>query len=332
MKTALITGVTGQAGSYLSALLLEKGYRVVGTTRDIRLAKRSQSCNVELVSLDLMNYDQVTDLIDKLRPDEVYHFAAPSSVARSFGDPVKAVTGITIAGLNLLASIRNIDERIRFLDAGSIEIFGECGAPVDESTRLSPHSPYGVGKSSSYLQTRNFREAYNLFACSAIFSNFESPLRSVSFVTAKIVSTACQIAAGEDVDLGLGNIGIFRDWGWAPEYMEAAWRMLQLDEPEDLVIATGIKHSLKEFLEIVFRTLDIDLENRISSDPYLLRPLDIQSSVGNPARAKESIQWSAKYSIEDLIQEWVNVEMKRNWPHRMKSRTLYSIAKPGNVE
>ena len=262
MKTALITGVTGQAGSYLSALLLEKGYRVVGTTRDIRLAKRPQSCNVELVSLDLMNYDQVTDLIDKLRPDEVYHFAAPSSVARSFGDPVKAVTGITIAGLNLLASIRNIDERIRFLDAGSIEMFGECGTPVDESTRLSPHSPYGVGKSSSYLQTRNFREAYNLFACSAIFSNFESPLRPVSFVTAKIVSTACQIAAGEDVDLGL----------------------------------------------------------------------DIQSSVGNPARAKESIQWSAKYSIEDLIQEWVDVEMKRNWPHRMKSRTLYSIAKPGNVE
>ena len=122
---------------------------MVGTTRDIRLAKRPQSCNVELVSLDLMNYDQVTDLIDKLRPDEVYHFAAPSSVARSFGDPVKAVTGITIAGLNLLASIRNIDERIRFLDAGSIEMFGECGMPVDESTRLSPHSPYGVGKQHS---------------------------------------------------------------------------------------------------------------------------------------------------------------------------------------
>ena len=174
-------------------------------------------------------------------------------------------------------------------------------------------------------------QAYGLFACSAIFSNFESPLRPVSFVTGKIVSTACQMAAGEDVDLGLGNIGIFRDWGWAPEYVEAAWRMLQLDGPEDLVIATGSKHSLKEFLDIVFQTLGIDYEGRVSSDPYLLRPLDIQSSVGNPAKAKESIQWSAKYSIEDLIQEWVDVEMKRNWPHRTPSRTLYSVAKPGKV-
>ncbi len=332
MKTALITGVTGQAGSYLSALLLEKGYRVVGTTRDIRLVKRPPPYNVELVSLDLVNYDQITDLIDELRPDEVYHFAAPSSVARSFGDPVKAVTGITLPGLNLLESIRNIDERIRFLDAGSIEMFGDYGAPVDESTRLSPHSPYGVGKGSSYLQTRNFREAYSLFACSAIFSNFESPLRPVSFVTSKIVSTACRIAAGEDVKLSLGNIGIFRDWGWAPEYMEAAWRMLQLDDPEDLIIATGRKHSLKEFLDVVFQTLGIDYEDRVSLDPYLLRPFDIQSSVGNPAKAKESIQWGAEYSMKDLIQEWVDVEMKRNWPHRMQSRTLYSITKPGNVE
>lgn len=331
MKTALITGVTGQAGSYLSELLLQKGYRVVGTTRDIRLVRRPPSHNVELVSLDLMDYDQTTDLIDELRPDEVYHFAAPSSVARSFGDPAKAVTGITLPGLNLLESIRNIDERIRFLDAGSIEMFGECVVPADESTRLSPHSPYGVGKSSSYLQTKNFRQAYGLFACSAIFSNFESPLRPVSFVTGKIVSTACRMAAGEEVDLSLGNIDIFRDWGWAPEYVEAAWRMLQLDGPEDLVIATGSKHSLKEFLGIVFQTLGIDYEGRVSSDPYLLRPLDIQSSVGNPAKAKESIQWSANYSIEDFIQEWVDVEMKRNRSRRTPSRVLHSVARPGKV-
>lgn len=331
MKTALITGVTGQAGSYLSELLLDKGYRVVGTTRDMRLVKRPQSCNAELISLDLMNFDQVIDSLDQLRPDEVYHFAAPSSVARSFGDPVKAVTGITLPGINLLESIRKIDGRIRFLDAGSIEMFGECGAPVDEGTRLSPHSPYGVGKCSSYLQTRNFRQAYSMFACSAVFSNFESPLRPVSFVTAKIVSTACRIAAGEDVNLSLGNIDIFRDWGWAPEYMEAAWRMLQLDEPEDLIIATGRKHSLKEFLDIVFQTLGIDYEERVSLDPYLLRPFDIRSSVGNPAKAKESIKWRAKYSLEDLIREWVEAEMKRNWPHRKRSGTLHSIAKSGKT-
>jgi len=332
MKTALITGVTGQAGTYLAALLLGKGYRVIGTTRDTKLVKRSKLDHVDVVSLDLTNCDQVTDLIDELRPDEVYHLAAPSSVARSFGDPVKAVTGITLPGLNVLESIRKIDVRIRFLDAGSIEMFGECEVPADEGTRLDPHSPYGVGKGSSYLQTKNYREAYGLFSCTAIFSNFESPLRPVSYVTGKIVSTVCQMAAGGDVDLALGNIGICRDWGWAPEYMEAAWRMLQLDEPEDLVIATGKKHSLGEFLQITFDAVGVNYKDHVIADPYLLRPFDIQSSVGNPARAKEVIRWSAEYSLEELIREWVDVEMKRNWSQWTQPRNLRAMSKAGKKE
>lgn len=327
MKTALITGVTGQAGFYLSALLLEKEYRVVGTTRDIRMANRPLKAEVELVSLDLTNYEQVIDLIDELRPDEIYHFAAPSSVARSFGDPVRTSTGIMVPTLNILESIRTLGARIRFLDAASIEMFGDCRAPADESTPLDPHSPYGVAKTTSYLQTKNYREAFELHSCSAIFSNFESPLRPVGFVTGKIVSTACQIARGDKLKLKLGNVEIFRDWGWAPEYMEAAWRMMQLDEPRDLVIATGKKRSLGDFLRIAFDKVNLNYEDHVTSDSRLLRPYDIQSSVGSPEKARRIIQWSAQYSLEDLIGEWIDVEITRSGSQHQSWNKLYSLPK-----
>lgn len=325
MKTALITGVTGQAGHYLSALLLGKGYRVVGTTRDIATVNRPVDSKVELVSLDLTNYDRVIDLIDGLRPDEVYHFAAPSSVARSFGDPVRTSVGIMLPTLNILESMRVIGGGIRFLDAASIEMFGDCGTAAHERTPLDPHSPYGVAKTTSYLQTKNFREAYDLHACSAIFSNFESPRRPVGFVTGKIVSSACQIARGEVAELKLGNIEIYRDWGWAPEYMEAAWRMMQLDEPQDLVIATGKRRSLSDFLEIAFYAVGLKYEDHVSRDTHLLRPYDIQSSVGDPEKARRTIHWVASYNLEELVAEWVEIEMKKARPSQKSMKKLYPV-------
>lgn len=311
MKTALITGVTGQAGFYTSALLLDKGYRVVGTTRSAGSPNRPLNKGVELVSIDLADFEQVVDLVDGLRPAEIYHFAAPSSVARSFLDPLRTTHGIVDPTLNLLESIRTVGGGIRFLDAASIEMFGDCESAVVENTPLDPHSPYGVAKVTSYLQTKNFREAFGLYACSAIFSNFESPLRPVHFVTRKIVTTACEISRGENVRLDLGNIDICRDWGWAPEYMDAAWRMLQLAEPQDLIIATGRRRSLKDFLGIAFEAVGLNYEDHVTSDARLLRPYDIQSSVGNPEKAREVLGWSARRTLEAMIAEWVEAELAR---------------------
>lgn len=326
MKTALVTGVTGQAGFYLSSLLLDRGYRVMGTTRSITKAIRPINQGVELVSLDLANYDLVVDLIDGLRPDEIYHLAAPSSVARSFREPVRTSRDIMIPTLNILEAMRAVGCGTRFLDAASIEMFGDCGSAADERTPLDPHSPYGVGKTTSYLQTKNFREAFDLHSCSAIFSNFESPLRPVSFVTGKIVSTACKIARGGDLQLTLGNIDIFRDWGWAPEYMEAAWRMMQMDEPRDLVIATGRKRSLKEFLQIAFDTVGLNYEDHVTFDTHLLRPYDIGSSVGNPERASRVIGWTATRSLEQMIGEWADAEMAGHPPKPGRMKKVFPIS------
>ena len=309
MKIALITGVTGQGGVYLSQLLLQKGYRVVGTSRDARFANRNGleslgiSADVEVVSLLLHDRRRVEDVIDELRPNEIYHLAAPSSVARSFHEPSETTEDIVMSTVNILESIRRIDARIRFFNAASTEMFGDSPLPIDEESRLNPYSPYGVAKSAAFLQTRNYRDAYDTYTCSGIFSNFESALRPANFVTSKIVSAATRIASGEKMTLRLGNTEIYRDWGFAGDYVEAAWRMLQLDQPGDLVIATGEMHSLKDFIEITFELIGKDPHQYVTTDDSLLRPLDIKRSVGNPARAEQQLGWRARHDLRETIRK-----------------------------
>ena len=305
MKTVRITGGSGQGGAYLSRLLLQKGYRVVGTSRDARLANRSGleflgiSADVEIVSMPFYDRRRIECMIDELRPDEIYHLSSPSSVARSFLEPGETTEDIVMSTVNILESIRHIGAGIRFFNAVSTEMFGDSPSPIDEESRLSPYSPYGVAKSAAFLQTRNYRDAYGVYACSGNFSNFESALRQANFVTSKIVSAASRIAAGEEMTLPLGNTGIYRDWGFAGDYVEAAWRMLQLDQPEDLVIATGKMHSLSDFIEIAFEMIGKDPHQYVTTDDSLLRPLDINRSVGNPARAEQQLGWRARHDLRE---------------------------------
>ncbi len=238
MKTALITGITGQAGAYLAKQLIVEGYRVVGSSRDVKFANKHglrflglSEQDIDVVSLNLDEFAIVVDLIDELRPDEIYHLASPSSVARSFREPVETTAHIVMSTINLLEAVRRVDAGTRFFNAASTEMFGECEHPADETTHITPKSPYGVAKAAAFLQTRNYRDAYGLFACSGIFSNFESPLRPLNFVTRKIVSTACRIAGGEKMELHLGNTHIRRDWGWTADYVDAARRMLLQESP-----------------------------------------------------------------------------------------------------
>ena len=314
MKTALITGVTGQCGAYLSRLLLDNDYRVVGTSRDARttdlagLKYVGVADDVELCSLAYGDRARTEDLVDELRPDEIYHLASPSSVARSFQEPVETTDDIVMSTVNLLESIRRVDKQIRFFNAASTEMYGDCDSPVNEDVPLNPYSPYGVAKSAAFLQTRNYRQAYNMFACSGILSNFESPLRPANFVTRKIVSAANRIAAGDDITLKLGNVQIRRDWGGARDYVDAVWRMMQLDRPEDLVIATGKEHSLEDFLEFAFAAVGLNYRDHIEVDNSLLRPLDIKRSVGDPSRAARALGWRARTSLKEVVAEMVDAE------------------------
>ncbi|MDH3377332.1 MAG: GDP-mannose 4,6-dehydratase [Gammaproteobacteria bacterium] len=313
-KTALVTGITGQGGAYLSQLLINRGYKVVGTTRDSRLASLKGleflgiASDVEVLSLQYRNRRRVEDVIDGLRPDEIYHLASPSSVARSFVVPGETTEDIVMSTVNILDGIRRIDRDIRFFNAASIEMYGRSKSRINELSPLSPLSPYGVAKSATFLQTRNYREAYGVYACSGILSNFESPLRPASFVTSKIVSAASRIAAGDRNTLHLGNISIHRDWGFAQDHMDAAWKMLQQDNPEDFVIATGKSYSLEDFLNFAFEACGLDYRQHVTIDDSLLRPLDIEQSVGDPSRANQRLEWRAQHELRDVIEIMINAQ------------------------
>lgn len=317
MKTALITGVTGQGGSYLAKLLLEKGYQVVGTTRDhnqvnvSRLHALKISDQVSIQSLDLQDSQRVLDFIDQLRPEEIYHLAAPSSVARSFLDPAKTIYSIALTTANILDAVRKTDKAIPIFVANSTEMFGNCEQPATVTTIHNPKSPYGIGKSSAHYQTRNYREAYNLFAVSGILSNFESPLRPQNYVTAKIVRTACKIALGEVDHIELGNLQIERDWGAAEDMMQAAWLSLQQKAPDDYVIATGVTSSLEEFLKITFNCLDLNYQQYLKVEPSLMRPLDIRRTVCDVSVTTEKLAWQAKSTLQNVIQNMLFTELER---------------------
>lgn len=314
-RRALICGVSGQDGAYLARLLLSRGYEVFGTSRDAqvshftklqRLGIRDQ---VRLESMAVTDFRSVLQAIRKTVPDEIYNLAGQSSVSLSFQQPVETLESIGLGTLNLLEAIRFVERPIRFYNAGSSECFGDTGGgAANETTPFRPRSPYAVAKAAAFWEVANYREAYGLYACSGILYNHESPLRPERFVTRKVVAAACRIAAGSDEILHLGNVHIERDWGWAPEYVEAMWLMLQHPSPEDFVIATGEVNSLASFVELAFNEVGLDWRKHVELDPAFLRPTDLARGVGDPSLAARKLNWSARYHMRDVVRMMVEGE------------------------
>lgn len=314
-RKALITGISGQDGTWLAKLLLEKGYEVYGTARDAQISPFHNLRTfgliqqITLLSMAPNDFRSVLHAFSKSEPDEVYNLAGQSSVGLSFEQPVETLESISHSVLNLLEVIRFLQRPIRLYNAGSSECFGDTGGiPADELTPFKPRSPYAVAKAAAHWTVANYREAYNLFACTGILFNHESPLRPSRFVTRKIIATACRIANGSKELLNLGNISIARDWGWSPEYVDAMWRMLQQDQADDYVIATGETNTLEQFIRETFDALGLNWKEHVSTDPSLLRPSEILISRGNPSKAAEQLAWRAQYTMKDVVQMMLAAE------------------------
>jgi GDPmannose 4,6-dehydratase len=316
MKKALICGVSGQDGAYLAQLLLAKEYQVVGSSRDAQMSSFDSLVRfgvrdrVSVESVALNDFRSVLQALIKVEPDEIYNLAGQSSVALSFQQPVETLESISVGTLNLLEAIRFTGRRMKLYNACSGECFGDIADAADETTPFRPRSPYAVAKAAAFWEVANYREAYNIFACSGILFNHESPLRPARFVTRKIVSAACRIAAGFREKLQLGNIAIQRDWGWAPEYVEAMWRMVQLAQPDDFVIATGESHSLEDFVATAFTQVGLDWRDHVVIDPGLFRPTEIAISRGNPRKARETFGWQAQYKMKEVVALMVKDELQ----------------------
>jgi GDPmannose 4,6-dehydratase len=313
MKTALICGISGQDGTYLAQLLLSKGYTVWGSTRDIQatvfgnLQKLGIKNQVKLISMAPEDSRSVFMAIKESQPDEVYCLAGQSSVGLSFEQPAETIHSVVIGVLNILEALRKAEKPFRFFQAGSSECFGDTkGQPANEKSPFNPRSPYAVAKASAFWLVNNYRESYGLYACTGLLFNHESPLRPPRFVTQKIIQTAKRIAAGSDETLTLGRLDISRDWGWAPEYVDAMWRMLQLDEPEDFVIATGLTITLEEFVDHAFKLLGLDWKKYVVQDKSFLRPTDILVSSANPTKAKEKLDWIPTISNKKVIENMMD--------------------------
>lgn len=308
MKTALICGVGGQDGAYLSRLLINKGYRVFGTSRDAqgggftnlqRLGIRDQ---VTLLSMAPEDFRSVFMAIKACQPDEVYFLAGQSSVGLSFEQPAETIQSFTLGTLNILEACRMMDKSVRQYHAGSSECFGDtAGVAATEKTPFSPRSPYAVGKASAYWLVNNYREAYGLYACTGILFNHESPLRPSRFVTQKIIQAAKRIAAGSGEVLELGRLDIVRDWGWAPDYVEAMWKMLQQDQPKDFVIATGESFSLQNFVSVAFDTVGLDWQKHVRQSDKFYRPTDIGVSCADPSEAQKTLGWTASHNMHGVV-------------------------------
>lgn len=316
MAKALICGISGQDGAYLAQLLLSQGYEVWGTSRDaqmssfdnlVRLGIREQ---VKLLSMSLNDFRSVLQVLKLVQPAQIYNLAGQSSVGLSFEQPVETLESIATGTLNLLEAIRFLGQDVRFYNAGSSECFGNTnGLPADENTAFRPRSPYGVAKATAFWEVANYREAYGLFACSGILFNHESPLRPERFVTQKVVATACRIAQGSPEKLRLGNIEIKRDWGWAPEYVEAMALMLQQPTAEDFVIATGQSCSLADFVKAVFDCLALDWQDFLETDRQFMRPTDIAEGLGNATKAKQKLGWEAKTKMKAVAAAMVQAQL-----------------------
>ena len=321
MKKAFICGISGQDGAYLADFLLGRGYRVAGSSRDAQvssfanLERLNLRHRVEVESMALTDFRSVLQALIKVEADEVYNLAGQSSVGLSFQQPVETMESIGIGTLNLLEAIRFLGRPIKLYSASSGECFGDILDAADETTPFRPRSPYAVAKAAAFWEVANYREAYCLFACSGLLFNHESPLRPGRFVTKKIVTAACRIAAGSQEKLRLGNIAIQRDWGWAPEYVEAMWLMLQQENPDDYVIATGESHSLEEFVAAAFAQVGLRWRDHVVIDPELLRPTDIAVSRGNPQKAASTLGWRARCRMPEVVRLMCQDELKQLKDH-----------------
>ncbi len=318
MKKALITGITGQDGSYLAELLLSKGYKVYGMIRRLSVPNleniRHIMDKIELLSGDLLDQGSLIDVVRESDPDEVYNLAAQSFVKASWGQPVLTgeFTGLSVT--RMLEAVRIIKPSARFYQASSSEMFGKVTeTPQKETTRLYPRSPYGVAKVYGHYITVNYRESYNMFACSGILFNHESPRRGEEFVTRKISKAVARIALGKQDKLELGNLDAKRDWGYAKDYVEAMWLMLQQEKADDYVIATGETHSIADFLELAFNVAGVsDWQKYISANhPKHVRPAEVDLLIGDASKAKNILGWTPKTSFKELVEIMVKADLER---------------------
>ena len=313
-KTALITGITGQDGSYLAEFLLEQGYRVVGMTRRTSTVSNERIAHlvdrIEIVQGDLLDQNSLAEAIRNAHPTEVYNLAAQSFVPTSWNQPVLTGEFTALGVTRLLEAIRQVDPAIRFYQASSSEMFGKVTeAPQHELTRFHPRSPYGVAKVYGHWIALNYRESYGMYAVSGILFNHESPRRGLEFVTRKITDGAARIKLGLTDQLALGNLDAKRDWGFAGDYVRAMWMMLQESEPDDYVIATGQTHSVREFCEAAFGHLALDYRDHIVVDQALVRPAEVDLLVGDASKANEKLGWAPTVAFKELVEMMVDTDL-----------------------
>jgi GDPmannose 4,6-dehydratase len=324
-RKALITGVTGQDGSYLAEFLLQKGYHVSGLVRRSSSLTLDRLSNVidqiDLVSGDLLDQNSLSAAIERTEPDEIYNLAAQSFVATSWqqADLTGQFTALGVS--RLLEAARLANPQVRFYQASSSEMFGSTNPPQNELSPFHPRSPYAVAKVYGHYMTQNYRESFGMFACSGILFNHESPRRGLEFVTRKVTNAAARIKLGLQRELRMGNLNAKRDWGFAGDYVEAMWMMLQADSPRDYVVATGISHSVEELLEVAFRHVELDYREFVRIDSALIRPAEVDYLCGDSTRAREALGWRPRTSFEELIAMMVEADLENNRrnPHSAKT-------------
>ena len=322
MKTALVTGITGQDGSYLAEFLLSKGYKVFGLERRNSQKNRGNIEHlldrIEVVSGDLLDQGSIIQVLQEVKPDEVYNLASQSFVGESWRQPAFTGDVTGLGAVRVLEAVKLVNSKIRFYQASSSEMFGRVQeTPQTEKTPFYPRSPYGVAKLYAHWITVNYRESYNMFAASGILFNHESPRRGLEFVTRKITHTAAKIKLGLAKELRLGNLDAKRDWGFAGDYVEAMWLMLQQENPSDYVIATGETHSIREFLAEAFDYLDLDWEKYVCTDPKFVRPAEVDLLRGDASKARKELRWQPKVNFSELVKMMVEADLE-HW--RIKVR------------
>lgn len=318
-KKAIITGVTGQDGAYLAQFLLEKGYKVYGTYRRSstpnlwRLNYLGITDQIELLSFDLIDQTSITSILQKVQPDEFYNLAAQSFVGASFEQPVATAEITGVGPLRILDMIRLISPNTRFYQASTSEMFGNSpDVPQSEETDFHPDSPYAIAKLAAHWYTRNYREGYDMFACSGILFNHESPLRGIEFVTKKITDGVARIKMGLDTELRLGNLESKRDWGFAGDYIKAMWLMLQQDQADDYVIGTGDNKSVREFCEVAFAHVGLHYEDHVVVDEKFFRPVDVHNLLADPSKAEEKLGWNpTETSFNELVSMMVEADVEK---------------------
>lgn len=316
-KRAMICGISGQDGAYLAKLLLEKGYELWGTSRDAEMASFANleslgiKQEIRYVSLNLRDVGGIVSVLSRVRPDELYNLAAQSSVGLSFDQPYETFESIVFGELNLLEAIRLTGQPTRLYNAGSTECFGDTrNIPATEISPFNPRSPYAVAKAAAHWTVANYREAYQMYACTGVLSNHDSPLRPKRFVTRKIIRAVAQTLNESSVRLSLGNLDIARDWGWAPEYVHAIWAILQQEKAEDFIIATGQTFTLEQFVSTAYACIGKDWHDHVTVERSLFRPADIVESRLDPAKAANQLGWRAHHAMPDVIAMMLEHELR----------------------